>query len=100
MKTLISKSLAAAFAIGALFAATQNASAETIYFTGGNYSHCDRTVEIYRGDRCYDRNVIVHYQGPVDRGCYQDSSCYHQPACYRDQSYCQPSEWSVTRRSR
>ncbi len=101
MKTLLAKSLATAFAFGALFTAAPSASAETYYITGGNYDHCDRYVDSYHGDRCsYDRDVVVHYQGPVDRGCYQDSSCYHQPACYRDQGFYGPSEWRVTSRHR
>ncbi len=91
MKTLIAKSLAAAFAFGALFAAAPTASAESYYGGGGcyNYSHCDHYTDCYRGGGCYN-SVTVHYQ-PIDRGCYHDSSCYRQQGCYREQSCYRPS---------
>ena len=96
MKTLITKSLAAAFAFGTLFTLAPSASAETIYVNGGSYSHCDHYVECYRGDRCYNNNVAVRYQGS---GCYNESACYHQPSCYHEQTCYRPSNCYVTQSS-
>jgi hypothetical protein len=94
MKSIITKSLAAALAVGALFAVTPRASAETIYVSDGGHGRCDHYVECYRGDHCY--SGPVRCQIPVDRGCYHEITCYHEGGCYHEPVCYRPSACYVS----